>query len=257
MSRFRPGLSFIPLFGLFAASCSSPSAAIDSISTSSIQAAPPAQSAAPEAVAKPKLHQEEMLFGKVSVPFGNDGWLEKWRRVREARDGGLLASRCAGTALCRGSRIARIRENIDGSWRMTPLQRLDVANRIINHALTYKEDDPFKDDGDHWQTFRETVERGAGDCEDFAIAKMEMLAAMGVPASKMTLVVVKDTARNRHHAVLVVDMKGTNLVLDVADDVIASDNRNVAYDPMFSFNLDSMRVYGSRIAGAPDSRPAV
>jgi predicted transglutaminase-like cysteine proteinase len=197
-----------------------------------------------------------MLFGKVSVPFGNEGWMEKWRKVRDAADGGLLQSRCAGTALCRKKRVAQIRENIDAAWQMTPLQRLAVANRVINQVLTYKEDDPFTDDGDHWQTFRETIERGTGDCEDFAIAKMEMLAAMGMPADKMTLVVVKDTAKDRHHAVLVVDIAGSNLVLDVEDDKITGDAQDINYDPMFSFNRDAMRVYGNRIADAPQVRPA-
>jgi len=252
----RVGIALIPFFGLLAASCSSPSVAIDSFSTSSIPAAPTAQTAAPAVAAAPKLHTEEVLFGKVSVPFGNEGWMEKWRRVRDAADSGLLQSRCAGTALCRKKRVARIRENIDAAWQMTPLQRLAVANRVINQELIYKEDDPFTDGGDHWQTFRESIERGAGDCEDFAIAKMEMLAAMGTPADKMTLVVVKDITKDRHHAVLVVDMNGSNLVLDVEDDRITGDAQDINYDPMFSFNLDSMRVYGNRIAGAPEIRPA-
>lgn len=197
-----------------------------------------------------------MLFGKVSVPFGNRDWLEKWRKVRDAADGGLLQARCAGTAPCRRKRVARIRENVDAAYRLSPLERLAVANRVINHAIDYRQDDPFADNGDHWQTFRETVERGAGDCEDFAIAKMQMLAAMGMPPGAMTLVVVRDTAKNRHHAVLAVDMNGTSLILDVVDDIVASDARDVAYDPMFSFSLDAMRVYGNPVAGTPGVRPA-
>jgi len=55
----------------------------------------------------------------------------------------------------------------------------------------------------------------AGDCEDFALTKMQALRAAGVPAGAMSMAVVR-TPRGEGHAVLVVRVRGARLVLDNA-----------------------------------------
>lgn len=54
---------------------------------------------------------------------------------------------------------------------------------------------------DYWQTVFEFL-RENGDCEDYAIAKYLTLRALGWPADKLRIVVLRDTKLNLNHAVL-------------------------------------------------------
>lgn len=62
-------------------------------------------------------------------------------------------------------------------------ERIAFVNVAINQRIEYRADDDAGADGfDHWSTPCETLARGSGDCEDFAIAKHFLLDACGVPA---------------------------------------------------------------------------
>jgi len=82
---------------------------------------------------------------------------------------------------------------------------LDRVNRHVNETMSYRAD------------ARNTWSSGgaAGDCEDFALTKMQALRAAGVPAGAMSMAVVR-TPRGEGHAVLVVNVRGARLVLDNA-----------------------------------------
>ena len=81
----------------------------------------------------------------------------------------------------------------------------------------------------------DTLTRGRGDCEDFALAKRAMLRAAGVPDKDLYLVVLKDLSRRADHAVLVVRAAGRFLVLDNGTHRIV-DSADVAdYKPMLTF----------------------
>ncbi len=80
---------------------------------------------------------------------------------------------------------------------------------------------PYKSDPERYkkpELWKEIDEEG-GDCEDFAIAKMQRLKAMGLPIEQMRLGVcfVEPSAgekKDRYHAILLVDLEGTTYVLD-------------------------------------------
>ena len=48
----------------------------------------------------------------------------------------------------------------------------------------------------------QTLSRGQGDCEDFAIAKYFSLVRMGVPSERLRLTFVKALTQNQAHMVL-------------------------------------------------------
>ena len=65
-----------------------------------------------------------------------------------------------------------------------------------------------------------------GDCEDYMIAKIQRLKALGLPISAMRIVTcfvqpykTRDEKANRGHAVLAVDLDGTTYFLDIGNDL--------------------------------------
>ena len=77
---------------------------------------------------------------------------------------------------------------------------------------------------DHWANPSEMARKGAGDCEDFAIAKLWMLRALGLPADKLQIVVLSDVKRQVFHAVLVVHANGYSYVLDNLSESVRTDS---------------------------------
>lgn len=64
-------------------------------------------------------------------------------------------------------------------------ERVGFVNDRINQCIEAQADEPGHD---HWATPFETLARGAGDCEDAAIAKFFLLRASGVPLAQLRLV---------------------------------------------------------------------
>lgn len=90
----------------------------------------------------------------------------------------------------------------------------------------------------YWETPFEFLRRG-GQCQDYAIAKYELLRQAGVPAALMRMVVLHDTAIDRDHAVLVVYVGGMPLVLDILNpDIVPAATVN-DYRPYYSINEDA------------------
>ncbi len=105
-------------------------------------------------------------------------------------------------------------ENAKRAWttfirRATALenhQKVDWVNSQINE-IAYIPDKANWGTSDFWATPLEFIERG-GDCEDYAIAKYNLLREAGFPEDQMKIAVTKD------HAVLLVSDEGTWSVLD-------------------------------------------
>lgn len=241
-SAARPGLVVLPvLLGLAAAGCKSTTAAIDDIPTGSVAAQPAAVPFGDDA-------SNYAMLGTVPVAFTNRNWLFKWWRAREPGTAAFLKGYCAGEDICADPRFSRLRKTVADARSMPPEKRIEAANRSVNSVLSYREEDPAAADSDYWQTFMETLDRGVGDCEDYAIMKYHVLRAMGVRPEAMTLLVLKNGSTGQYHAVLAVSLDGRNLILDSLTDRILVDDVSGDYRVLFSFNGDDMRVHGTRVA---------
>merc|ERR1711879_201908 len=64
--------------------------------------------------------------------------------------------------------------------------KLTSVNNFFND-YHYKTDDKLYKKADYWATRKEFVFKGAGDCEDFAIAKFFTLIELGVSEDKLSL----------------------------------------------------------------------
>ncbi|HXG81580.1 MAG TPA: transglutaminase-like cysteine peptidase, partial [Sphingomicrobium sp.] len=112
--------------------------------------------------------------------------------------------------------------------------KLEAVNSFVNARVRFVDDRVQFGIADRWTPASETLARGRGDCEDFALAKRAMLRVAGVPDKDLYLVVLKDLTRRADHAVLVVRAKGRFLVLDNGTDRIMDSSDIRDYRPMFT-----------------------
>ncbi len=139
-------------------------------------------------------------------------------------------------------------EGAQGQWRALliragmPAARdpVDQVNRWVNRHLRYV-DDRY---GDQWSDAADTLSRGYGDCEDYAIAKMALLSQLGVPRDSMFLVLLKERTRPGDHAVLAVRQGGQVLVLDNRTDTVRHSHDVSEYVPTLSYSGPFAWTYG-------------
>ena len=157
------------------------------------------------------------IFNSVALSIGRSPLDARWDRVSGAGIGGGA-----------GAFAASLRDE-------HVLAKLEAVNGYVNARVRFQDDRIQFGVADRWLAPSDTLARGRGDCEDFALAKRAMLRAAGVPEADLYLVVLKDLSRRADHAVLVVRAAGRFLVLDNGTDRIV-DSADVAdYRPMLTF----------------------
>ena len=140
-------------------------------------------------------------------------------------------------------------------------EQLQVVNEFINLKVRFGNDTTIWGQSDYWATPLETLSRGQGDCEDFAIAKYATLKLLGVPGEKLRLTYVKARIGGRYsqvtqaHMVLSYYPTPTDLplILDnlVSDIMPASQRRDL--HPIFSFSIENLWVGSSPLPAASAS----
>jgi predicted transglutaminase-like cysteine proteinase len=176
------------------------------------------------------------VFKSVVVPVGKLAAFEQWGKVRPSA--GAVSEFCAGT-FCdsqAGRKLAAVAEKARG---LSQVEALKLVNREVNRVIAYR-----SDKGDKWQTLAQSAARGAGDCEDFAIAKMQLLAEIGFAPEQLQFIVLKDTRRQLYHAVLAVHVDGKRYILDNLSNTAASDDIFRTYKPIVSFVGTKSYVHG-------------
>ncbi|MEL1249648.1 transglutaminase-like cysteine peptidase [Aurantiacibacter gilvus] len=168
----------------------------------------------------------EDFLGSSRVGIHNTPFNDDWQRVSSTS----LASRNVETLL--------------GGNAQVDLDTLSQVNRWANHRIQYTEDLANYGVRDYWATANETLQSGRGDCEDFAILKYQMLAALGFDRSQMFLTLARDLVRNSDHAVLIVRVAGRPYMLDNATDVLLPASVSFDYRPTLSFNTESAWLHG-------------
>ena len=126
---------------------------------------------------------------------------------------------------------------------------LRQVNGWVNDRLEFVEDAHLHDEPDRWSGAAETLRRGRGDCEDYALTKLQLLASLGVDRNDLYLVVVRDTLRQGDHAVLVVRADDRFLVLDNLTDVVVESGTRADYRPIFSYSAAGRWVHGFPVDG--------
>ncbi len=137
--------------------------------------------------------------------------------------------------------------------------RLKAINTFFNRQILYRDDRETWGVLDYWASPLETLAKGQGDCEDYAIGKYFSLIAAGIPSVKMRMVYVRAQlgATIQAHMVLAYypEPNAEPLILDNLVTEIRPASRRPDLVPVFSFNAEGLwqGVSGSN-AGDPSAR---
>lgn len=173
------------------------------------------------------------LFGTVALTVGTTKLDSRWRRVERSSVTGAAADYAASL------------RDLDG------VARAEAVNKYVNARVEFVDDWKQYGKADLWSAASDTLRRGKGDCEDYAIAKMQMLRTAGIAEKDMYLVVLKDLVRRADHAVLVVRAGGRMLLLDNGTDVISDTETVRDYRPILTFSAKGTWTHGYRRAIPP------
>jgi len=134
-------------------------------------------------------------------------------------------------------------------------EKLTEVNRFFNQ-FEYKDDNKLWKQKDYWATPEEFIGLGAGDCEDFVVAKYFSLRSLGVPDKRLYLTYVKALKQNVAHMVLSYfeTPKSIPLILDNYNPRILPANKRRDLLPVYSFNAKSLFLTNSS-AGLGRSLP--
>lgn len=122
--------------------------------------------------------------------------------------------------------------------------RLGEINRAMNLAIRASDDQALYGSADVWRAPLALFEIGAGDCEDFAIAKYVALRAAGVASADLRVVILHDALRHEDHAVAVARLDGRWLMLDNRRMLMIEDTDMTNVRPLFVIDFrNGVRPY--------------
>ncbi|KIV68115.1 MULTISPECIES: cysteine protease LapG [Pseudomonadaceae] len=137
---------------------------------------------------------------------------------------------------------------IQRSGELPEKDKLTAVNRFFNAKLRFVDDQRNWGQNDYWATPIEALVKGAGDCEDYSIAKYFTLRRLGIPAEKLRITYVKALNYNQAHMVLTFYATPTAdpLVLDnlISDIRPASQRKDLL--PVYAFNAEGLYTGGKR-----------
>jgi predicted transglutaminase-like cysteine proteinase len=138
-------------------------------------------------------------------------------------------------------------------------RKIKTVNDFFNLQILFRADTDNWGAVDYWSSPMELLNRGQGDCEDYAIAKYFSLIAMGVSPAKMRMVYVRAQlgAAVQAHMVLAYYPEPTAepLILDNLITDLRPASRRPDLAPVFSFNAEGLwQGVGMSTAGDPVAR---
>jgi len=152
-----------------------------------------------------------------------------------------------------GRRVEAWRKMQDKLKPLPTQLKLQRVNQFMNQ-MHFVNDIDLWGKNDYWATPLEFLGAGAGDCEDFTIAKYFSLREVGIPDSKLRLIYVKAIRYNQFHMVLAYyKTPGAEpLILDNLDPKIKYASKRKDLLPIYSFNgknLWLMKSKNGQLAG--------
>ena len=181
--------------------------------------------------------------------------LEKWLKVeREVDDERLLLKICGDDrASCRSRTALQFLTIVDSARVLAGRARLGEINRAINLTIRPMSDLALYGEEDVWSPPLATLAEGAGDCEDYAIAKFVALQEAGVSIVDLRIVILRDDIWEEDHAVVAARLDGNWLMLDNRHMVMPEDHQvRKYYRPIFLLDHNGVRRY-SGSPSIPDS----
>ena len=155
------------------------------------------------------------------------------------------------------TRVLRWQALIESTKKLPEREKLKRVNDFFNQQIEFVDDEYLWGVNDYWATPLETLARGAGDCEDYSIAKYFTLRELGIDDKKIRITYVKAIELNQAHMVLTFfeTPRSVPLVLDnlIPSIKLATKRRDLL--PVYSFNgsglwLAKTRGNGKRVGNS-------
>lgn len=169
----------------------------------------------------------------------------------------LLLKVKAKYGLAASTRVLEWQTLIKSSGGLSEKAKLKKVNDFFNQQIEFVDDYFLWGLNDYWATPLEMLGKGAGDCEDYSIAKYFTLRELGVDDSKMRITYVKALELNQAHMVLTYfeTPRSVPMVLDNLIPSIKLASKRLDLLPVYSFNgsglwLAKVRGTGKRIGGS-------
>ena len=200
-------------------------------------------------------------FGLFAMRLSAGGLTEKWN-VLERR----LEDDMVQIALCDGDRercvspaALRFLAIVDEARARDGRARFGEINRAINLAIKAVSDMAQHGEADVWSSPLATFASGAGDCEDYAIAKFAALRMAGISPDDLRIVVLRDLVHGEDHAAVLARLDGHWLMLDNRRMAMVEDVDVRNHRPLFAISDEGVSRYQepAAIAARQDFAPAV
>ncbi len=178
------------------------------------------------------------VFGTIALPLKSTRFDDRWQHVlRSGASAGQLAP-------------------LIGAARQAPkIKQLRLVNASLNERIRYRHD--TGPSGDRWSTARETLSRSTGDCEDYAIAKLHALKALGVPERDLFMTIGHDGYAGAVHAVLVARSGNRFFVLDNRINRLIPHEEYGGFYPMITFGSRASWLHGYEQGKTPAAVKAI
>jgi len=112
---------------------------------------------------------------------------------------GQAKKRAGGKAL---KRLNKWEALINGHQNDSDFEKLKVVNDFFENQINVAADWGKTNGNDYWQSPIETLVRGKGDCDDFAMAHYVSLRLLGIPADQLRIGVAEHPELGGHAVVL-------------------------------------------------------
>ncbi|MBH5400589.1 transglutaminase-like cysteine peptidase [Bradyrhizobium sp. CNPSo 4010] len=180
-------------------------------------------------------------FGVFAFAISSGSLQQRWSALKDKLDDDMVQ-----LALCDGDRdhcaspaALELLAIVDQARARDGRARLGEVNRAINLAIHAANDGT----DDVWSSPLSTFARGAGDCEDYAIAKLAALRLAGIASEDLRIVVVRDVRAGEAHAIAAAKLDGQWLMLDNRRMAMVGDDATRSYQPLFVLNQSAVLKY--------------
>ena len=195
-------------------------------------------------------------FGLFAAPLSWGSVREKWLGVeRKLDDERVQLALCDGDRdRCVSPAALRLLAIVDEARAREGRARLGEINRAINLAIRPMSDLAQWGEIDVWSSPLVTFASGAGDCEDYAIAKFVALRQAGVSPDDLRIVIMRDTIHGEDHAVAAARLDGHWLPLDNRRMAMVEDAYVRNYRPLYVIDRYGVMQYAEPplLANLPD-----
>src|SRR5579863_6140736 len=202
-------------------------------------------------------------FGLVAIKLSAGGLNDKWSGVeRKLEDDMVQLTLCDGDReRCVSPAALQFLAIVDAGRAREGRARFGEINRAINLAIKATSDMAQYGQIDVWSSPLATFASGAGDCEDYAIAKFAALRMAGVSPEDIRIVVLRDLLHGEDHAAVLARLDGHWLMLDNRRMAMVEDIDVRNHRPLFVIDDNGVMRYDDQSPAASaarqDSAPAV